>query len=174
MGDKIEREELMMKKAIIWGVVALTLLAVAGCNTDDDPYKAPDPVLKLTITNIPEDLTPSIKMAYLLGDSPSLGVVTIPTTPLASAMNLGGTFSFRTPILGNAFGTLGDYFIVLTDTTNALALAGGKKYTYAEIKKIGGLISISSSKPIKYTFATVDGNTVNWDEFIDLALKDEE
>jgi hypothetical protein len=161
-----------MKKAILWGVVALTLLAFVGCKDDDGGKDGPISfTLKisdstLTITGVPANISTTIFAATLFEDlsaePPNLPV------PLAVGMNTNGTFSFYTyvapmtpggtPAFGAEFTTLGNYYIVLATSIT------GAPPNYIYVEPVPQAPTMSA--PAKYNFQNPNSNLA-WDKFVD-------
>jgi hypothetical protein len=141
-----------MKKAILWGVVALTLLALGACSNDEpDPPPPPPSSLKLTVTGIPSDLTPRITVATLLSGGTQM------SNAVAVGFNTAGTFTFSEFIpgppmsFGEPFGTLGEYYIVLATSFDGTP----PNYEYRG----------TGDSWIKYNFTALTGNTMSWSNF---------
>jgi hypothetical protein len=164
----------MMKRILLWGVVALTMFAFMGCG-DDDPgeqqQSTPD-VLKLTVSSIPGDVT--IYAASLLKDGMTKAHA------VAAGTNTGGTISFYkltfsdegAPIMGAKYTTLGEYYIVLADyipdlTTGEIPVTA-KDYIYCTTTSIPGVGDVTM--PAKFNFTNLEGNTLAWDKFVDSSL----
>jgi hypothetical protein len=124
-----------MKKAILWGVVALTLLAFVGCKDDPPP---PDPALKLTINGITSDAT--VLAAVLLKGGLAM------ENAVAVGINIGGDVTFvefvpDTWLGTEPYGTLGSYYIILPTTMSET----GPVYYY---------VGSAGTDPTEYTFTT--------------------
>jgi hypothetical protein len=143
----------MMKKAILWGVVALALFALGACSDDgpDDPPPPTPPVLKLTITGIPSDLSPRIMVATLLKDGTQM------SNAVAVGFNSGGSFSFYKFIpgppmsFGAPYTALGEYYIVLATQMDG----SPPNYEYRG----------SGASWTEYNFTALTGTTLAWSDF---------
>jgi hypothetical protein len=142
----------MMKKAILWGVVALALFALGACSDDgpDDPPPPPTPpILKLTINGIPSDLNPRILVATLLKDGMQMD------NAVAVGFNSGGSFSFYKFIppmgFGDPYTALGNYYIVLATSTSG----SPPNYEYTG----------SGASWTEYNFTALTGTTLAWTDF---------
>jgi hypothetical protein len=156
-----------MKKAILWGVVALTLLAFVGCKDDDDPedQTPPPDVLKLTVTGIPS----GTYYAPLFDDF----MQPVPV-PLAVGILTGNTFSFFTyvapttpggyPSIDAKFTTLDEYYILIADSMDG----SGTNYIYCTTTNMPGVGDITA--PAKFNFTKLEGNTLAWGKFVDQSM----
>jgi hypothetical protein len=120
-----------MKKRVFFGIVAIiAAFSIVGCKEEEEENNP----FVLTVTGIPADTLKDITAASLMAVT-NQGIA---NTPIAVAMNSGGTFEFYHPVSAqnpmpdkeNPFNISGSYAIALAYKVNFETMLPEKVYMY--------------------------------------------